>query len=90
MTDGLYDKVRNAFSQAAVFTFEKMTMVSLVPREQVGPDTAVYDLSGVIGFTGDIVGNCALRVSAKTAQEAINRLAGEAVESPSEIADGMG
>ncbi len=90
MTDALYEKVKRAFTEAAIFTFEKMTMVSLAIRELNGPDTAVYDLSGVIGFTGDIVGNCALRVSAETAQEAINRLAGETVESPSEVADGMG
>jgi chemotaxis protein CheX len=47
-------------------------------------------LSAIIGFTGKIVGNCALRFPAAAAQEAMNRLTGETIDSPLEIADGAG
>jgi chemotaxis protein CheX len=64
--------------------------LSLKPADASAADATAWDLSAVIGFTGDLVGSCALRLSAVTAQEAMTRLAGEPVESPLEIADGIG
>jgi chemotaxis protein CheX len=84
------EKIKRVFSDATILTFSKMTSVDLLLKPADAPDTAVYDLSAVIGFTGDIKGNCVLRLSAETAQEAINRFAGETIESAMEIADGAG
>jgi chemotaxis protein CheX len=99
MANELADMIKNVFSDATILTFAKMTSVELTPAPAVaqsGADGAdvhgvpQFDLSAVIGFTGDLVGNCALRLSSETAQEAITRLAGETIDSTFEIADGVG
>jgi chemotaxis protein CheX len=90
MGNELADKMKNVFSDAAILTFAKMTSVDLVPAGGRPDADTKYDLSAVIGFTGSIIGNCALRFSAVSAQAAVDRLAGETVESPLEIADGVG
>jgi CheY-specific phosphatase CheX len=102
MSDELTDKIRKVFSDAAIVTFAKMTSVELTPApvgasfgapeyaSSGAPDATQYDLSAVVGFSGDLVGSCALRLSAETAHAAINRLTGETIESPAELADGVG
>jgi chemotaxis protein CheX len=90
MSNELAVKIKKVFCEAAILTFAKMTSVELSPKPADAADTAEYDLSAVVGFTGDLTGNCALRLSARTARQAITRLAGESIDSPLEIADGIG
>jgi len=67
-----------------------MIVVDLAGPMVSGSAGPVFDISAVIGFSGDIVGNCALRMSFATAQEAVTRLAGEPVREWAAIADGVG
>jgi chemotaxis protein CheX len=90
MPELLIDMMRTAFFNAAVLTFEKMTMtpIKALPKEQAGGD--VFEISAIIGFSGGITGNCALRLSEQTAREVLSRLAGEPVSEAGEVADGVG
>ena len=84
------DQMRKVFSDAAILTFAKMTSVDLVVKNAGAPDDEAYDVSALIRFTGDIEGACTLRLAGETAKAAISRFAGEAIESSSEITDGVG
>jgi chemotaxis protein CheX len=90
MPDPLTDKIRGAFFHSAVLTFGKMIMtpIEALDKAQTGPQE--FEISAVIGFSGDITGNCALRLSEQTAREALKRLTGEPVSEPDEVADGVG
>ena len=90
MNSEILEKLTKAYCDASVFTFAKMIMVPIVAQS---PDDAAdesFDISGIIGFSGDIVGNCALQLTFAGAQDAIGKLTGESVDSPAEIADGVG
>ena len=86
----LRERIRKVFSDATVLTFDRMAAVSVSVARADGNSGGSYDLSAIIGFTGDLAGNCALRLSSSSAREAITRVAGEAIDSPVEIADGVG
>jgi CheY-specific phosphatase CheX len=90
MSIPLIEAVRAAFFDAAVRTFGKMTMtpIDALDKAQAGPQE--FEISAVIGFSGDITGNCALRLSEQTAREALSRLAGEPVHEAVDVADGVG
>ncbi|HAJ80210.1 MAG TPA: hypothetical protein DCO75_10625 [Fibrobacteres bacterium] len=90
MPDELVDIIKKAFLESAIKTFQKMIMVELSQFIDSDKLTVLFDISGVIGFSGDIVGNCALRMSEQGAQQAVTRLTGESVEQSSEIGDGIG
>ncbi len=90
MTPQLRDAMQKAFTESAVFTFGRMLVVDLGVPLAADPQQSGYDISAVIGFSGDIVGNCALRMSLETARQAVSRLGGEQVEDGAEIADGVG
>jgi chemotaxis protein CheX len=82
--------MRKAFTDSAVFAFSRMIVVDLTTAESTdaGPDD--FEISAIIGFSGDVAGSCALRMSGNTAREAVSRLAGEPVDDAAEIADGIG
>ncbi len=90
MIHQLRDKIRQAFADSSVFTFAKMSGVDLTESPGGGVMPPEFDISAVIGFTGDLAGTCALRMSSATAREALARLAGEPVEEWAELADGTG
>jgi chemotaxis protein CheX len=90
MIQPLPDRMRKVFTDSSVFTFAKMIVVDLAGPVVGEKDTTAFDISAVIGFSGDIVGNCALRMSFATAQKAVTRLAGEPVGEWAAIADGVG
>jgi chemotaxis protein CheX len=86
----LRDAVRKAFADAAEATFRKMIMLELSPLSVEAGEKETWDFSGTVNFSGDIAGNCILRLSEATAREAITRLAGELIEKISEVSDGVG
>jgi CheY-specific phosphatase CheX len=90
MATELYETIKKAFFNSTMFTFDKMLMISLEPKPVEQIDATSFEISGVIGFSGGVMGNCALRITAAGAQELVTRIAGEAIESPAEIADGVG
>ena len=91
MTQPLLDKMRKAFSDSSVMTFSKMIVVDLTADvHDGGTGREPFDVSAVIGFSGDIAGTCALRMCFATARDAIAKLAGEPVGEWAGIADGVG
>jgi chemotaxis protein CheX len=90
MADTLFEIILKAFTEAAVKTFQKMIMVELSLIQDYDKSKIQFDISGVIGFSGDVKGDCALRMSENTAKEAVTRLTGEIVEQSQEIGDGVG
>jgi chemotaxis protein CheX len=90
MSETLLHDMQKAFLDSAILTFRKMIMVELVPCEEIEALPQPWEFSGIIGFSGEIAGNCALRMSAATAREAITRLTGESVEDYAELSDGVG
>ena len=81
---------KKIFQDAAEMTFAKMLLVQLVFVEDKDASSNIYDISGVIGFHGDIVGNVALSLSEETAMEAISRLVGEKITNLNDTKDGVG
>jgi chemotaxis protein CheX len=82
--------MRKAFADSAVFAFSRMIVVDLTTADSTAPPDADFEISAVIGFSGEVAGSCALRMSGTTAREVVSRLAGEPVDDAAEIADGIG
>jgi chemotaxis protein CheX len=83
-------RARKALSDAMVITFRKMVMLELSPLPVSEGEKMSWDFTGIVGFYGDITGNCALRLSDATAREVITRLSGEPPIELSEVSDGVG
>ena len=91
MSKDLSEKIRKSFTEAVVHTFRTMILVECSPIADFSESgERSYDYSGLIGFSGDLAGNCVLRMSIQTAREAVARLCGERVDDFSEISDGVG
>jgi chemotaxis protein CheX len=90
MDQQLISSMRKAFADSTVFAFSRMIVVDLTADDSKPAGPHDFDVSAVIGFSGDVAGSCALRMSNDTAREAVSRLAGEPVDDAAEIADGIG
>jgi chemotaxis protein CheX len=90
MAPDIVKAVRQSFGDAAKYAFRKMLMVELTAVEPPFVVSKEARYTGSIGFSGEISGVCILKVSLSTAKAAAARLAGESVETESEISDGVG
>jgi chemotaxis protein CheX len=90
MSNEITEKLRSALAEAVQLTFQKMTMVECASVSSIPRDARLCGFSGIVGFSGLIIGNCVLRLSSETAREAISRLSGEPVDDVEEISDGVG
>ncbi|MCU0609731.1 MAG: chemotaxis protein CheX [Chitinispirillaceae bacterium] len=89
MTHDLYSDIKKAFTDSTVAVFGKTLRMPITPLAST-PDSGTFAVSGIIGFSGDIIGTCALRLSADGARGAVSRLAGEPITIQQEIDDGVG
>ena len=67
-------KLIEVFETAVLQTFLKVIDVDLTLVNKNENGDILYDISGVIGFIGDIVGSVVLRIPESTAQEIRNRM----------------
>jgi CheY-specific phosphatase CheX len=83
------EDMMDILKEAALHTFQTMLMVELTPQNDGGAEP-VWEIFGLIGYTGDVCGNIALCITREGASEAVLRFSGEPAQGLDDISDCVG